>query len=226
MVGIQTTKAINDLHKVTCGFWVCLSCLFTPKLFILHGLITTLPSPSIRSEDECQSAAECVVRCGTHFVPCPQSKFLQLLGSLAPSGQQEDHLPEMLLALLVKGVLLLGLTQKLLPAFVRHPCSFPTGFSGRPKQNTDFHLSFCFIFFPSLNPSLLEYLRKGFSRVLRNRKHPLILEPKRRVTQITSDIHPVSLACLSQAGLLCWVFPLRTALYFSFFGFIFLKSLL
>lgn len=147
MVGIQTTKAINDLYKVTCGFWVCLSCVFPPKLFFLRGLMTTLPSPSIRSEAECQTAAECVVQCGTHFVPHPQSEFLQPLQSSALSGQQEDHLLEVLLALLVRGVLLLRLTQKLLPAFADHLCSFPTGFSGRPKQSTDLNISFCFIFF-------------------------------------------------------------------------------
>lgn len=168
------------MHKVTCGFWVCLSCVFTPKLLFLCGLSTTLPSPSIRSEGECQSAAECVLQCGTGFVPRPPSKFLQLLESLAPSGQQEDHLPEVLLALLVKGVLLLRLTQKVLRAFADHLHSFPTGFSARPKQNADFDLSFCFdlFIFYFLNPSLLEYLRKGLSRVLRNRKHPLILEPE------------------------------------------------
>lgn len=55
MVGIQTTEAINDLHKVTCGFWVCLSCVFIPKLLFLCVLITPLASPSVSSGGECQS---------------------------------------------------------------------------------------------------------------------------------------------------------------------------
>lgn len=149
MVGIQTTKAINDLHKVTCGFWVCLSCVFTPKLLLLCVLITTLPSPFLTSEGECQSAAECVVQCGTDFVPRPQSKFLQTLESLAPA---KASLTWSVPGPLVKGVLLLRLWHKsysLLLQSISIPSSqdFQEGLS---QVQTFFLLWFFFSLYPSL----------------------------------------------------------------------------
>jgi len=54
MIGIQNTEALHNSHKVTwatCGFRVCPSCTFTPKLLLFDGVITILPSVSVRAED-------------------------------------------------------------------------------------------------------------------------------------------------------------------------------
>lgn len=54
MVGIQNTKGINNLHSYLGNLWVLgvsdLSCIFITKRLFLDGLITILPSVSIRSE--------------------------------------------------------------------------------------------------------------------------------------------------------------------------------
>ena len=111
-----------------------------------------------------------------------------------------------------------SITQQLLTTLAEHLHFFTTGFSGRPKQSSDFDPSFCFLihyfdFRPPPTPSLslLQQLRKRFSRVIRNKKHPFVLEPKGRVTQITSDVRSPEtgtpwagrLACLTPARLLC-----------------------
>lgn len=145
MVGIQTTKAINGLHKVTCGFWACLSCVFTPKLLLLCVLITTLPSPFLSSEGGCQSAAGCVAQCGTDFVHPPQSQFLQPLESWAPA---KASLTWSAPGPLVKGVLLLRLWHKsysLLLQSISIPSSqdFQEGLS---KVQTFFLLWFIYFF--------------------------------------------------------------------------------
>lgn len=75
-------------------------------------------------------------------------------GEFSSSWTAVGSLTEVLLALLVKGVLLLRLWHKSYSLLLQSISVPSSGFSWRPKQSTDFDLSFYFIFFPP-NPSLL-----------------------------------------------------------------------
>lgn len=93
----------------------------------------------------------CCWVCASDFVPHAHSEFLQPLEGLAPAGQQKHHLPEVLLALLVRGVWLLGLWHKiysLLLQSISIPSSqdFQEGLS--EVQTLTFLFALIYFFFP------------------------------------------------------------------------------
>lgn len=190
MVGIQNTKGINYLHKSHLGnLWI----LGVSELYI---------RPKTAALGQCdhhvtlslyQLRGLMLMRCRVYStvwdrlfsVPHPQR--VNCCGPLRVQLQlNSNRIAYLQWSWLCPSACRLrgscpvkSITQQPLTALAEYLHFLTTGFSGRPKQNSDSDPSFyflihCFDFFFFVSPSLLEQLRKRFCRVVRNKKHPFV----------------------------------------------------